>query len=551
MKLLRKNKVLFESLYKEKSFLFTLKNFLFKIIIYGFIFIGIFGFTISQNRDPNPMLRETIIESIQVNGKSLPKERMANIIIATNDSITFIFSCFVKGGERNDFLFRLILKNERDSSNRVFHQPVCSYKGLDEQNYSLYIQAFDPQGQWTATSAFVRFRVNNYEARLQSQLDSLRKAVAIKDSLEIIEKNKTAKGGMKTNDLLMIAGAVFGGISLFGIVFFIVKFVIKSKSKKNGSKTDKQSANMAEYQLTGKPDMDKLVVENSNLKAEISALRGQIDAMHARSGELRTQNKELQEKVNRIQTSKTELEELQKQKDELFAIIIHDIKNPASLIKSLVELLRSYDLSAIEQQEVIADIVETTSRIVSLSQEVSRILALEGNKLHLEFSNLNVNEIIRSVYHRNQVAADNKNIKFSANYGKNVPKSDMDPQKIEDVLDNLVSNAIKFTQNGGIVALSSKFENGVIIVDVKDNGLGLSQDDVKRAFQRGARLSAAPTAGEHSTGLGLWIVKKLVESHNGKVWVKSALGKGSTFSFSIPLNTDAFVNEPSDSSMEL
>ncbi len=287
-----------------------------------------------------------------------------------------------------------------------------------------------------------------------------------------------------------------------------------------------------------KQDFDQLQSENGDLRAEIAALRGQIDALNVRGEQLSKQNKELQGNLSKLENSKSELEELQVQKDELFAVIIHDIKNPASLIKSLVELLTSYDLTAVEQQEIINDIAQTTSKIVSLSQEVTKILSLESTNIHLEFDTASLNDVIKDVYQRNQIAAKNKSINLFTELMEKLPDAEFDPQKIDEVVDNLVSNAIKFTPNGGIIRVKSGKELNNLVVEVSDNGLGLSEDDLKHTFKRGAKLSAQPTAGESSTGLGLWIVKKLIESHKGRVWVKSALGKGSTFAFSIPLKQD-------------
>ncbi len=243
----------------------------------------------------------------------------------------------------------------------------------------------------------------------------------------------------------------------------------------------------------------------------------------------------MQESVHKLANRKDELEELQSQKDDLFAMVIHDIKNPAAIIKSLVELLRSYDLSASEQQEVISDIVETTSKIVSLSQEVSRILALESSRLILDIETVPINNIVEDIVRINTPLSNKKQIKLITELNDELPDAQVDPQKIAEVIDNLLSNAVKFTQRGGTVRLRTYKSEDNVVIDVTDNGLGLSESDIKSAFQRGARLSARPTEGESSSGLGLWIVKKLIDAHKGKVWVKSSLGKGSTFSISIPI----------------
>ncbi|MDQ1265331.1 MAG: Histidine kinase protein [Bacteroidota bacterium] len=476
-------------------------------------------------------LRDTKIDSILINGRRLDSLNFKDIVISINDSITFFYSCDAKGGDKTDFLFRLKLKNNTDSSAHVFNNRVLSYKGLPEENYRLDIQAIDPLGTWRATMASVSFRIDNRESALRKEVVRLQQQ--LEENKKLLNDNNSTLNSKKISYLSILFGMFLGFISLSVILFLYVRTKKKSIKKDIQPNIFKKIIDMKSSSKSN--DIDKLLAENSNLRAEVAALRGQIDAMQQRAGEMNGQNRELEDKVSRLAKSKYELEELQKQKDELFAVIIHDIKNPASLIKSLVELLRSYDLTATEQQEIIQDIVETTAKIVSLSQEVSRILSLESSNLVLDLEVSDINQIIKSVYHRNKVAAEVKHIEFTLNLDPKVPEVELDPQKIEDVIDNLVSNAVKFTHNKGKVCISSRRDGENAVIEISDDGLGLSQDDVRRAFQRGARLSARPTSGESSTGLGLWIVKKLTEAHNGKVWVKSIVGKGSTFGFSLPL----------------
>ena len=174
-------------------------------------------------------------------------------------------------------------------------------------------------------------------------------------------------------------------------------------------------------------------------------------------------------------------------------------------------------------------------KIVNLSQEVTKILALESSSMMLNFEHADINEIVVDVFRRNSIAAHNKEIELLLDISPEVQNARMDAQKIDEIIENLLSNAIKFSHIGGKIKITTKTEDNFVIVEISDNGLGLSEDDINRAFQRGARLSAQPTAGESSSGFGLWIVKKLVENHHGRVWVKSKLGVGSTFAFSIPL----------------
>ena len=110
----------------------------------------------------------------------------------------------------------------------------------------------------------------------------------------------------------------------------------------------------------------------------------------------------------------------------------------------------------------------------------------------------------------------------------------VDPYVMVQVLENLVSNAVKYSPVGKNIFVRLKKEAGAVRLEVQDEGPGLSAEDQKKLFGKFARLSAKPTGGEHSTGLGLSIVKKMVEAMNGKVWCESELGKGATFIVTMP-----------------
>jgi signal transduction histidine kinase len=387
-------------------------------------------------------------------------------------------------------------------------------------------------GKWASNRAEIKFRVNDREAALIKEIQTLKSKSHI--TKQVINNNdKNSYFGMGLMQFIIIG--LIAVLVIVVIVFVIVTF--KLRRSKAGFPSESSSGKQSNHgQITlPRDEYNRLVSDNSNQRVELSSLRGQIDALGTRGKELLEQNKDLQESLNRLNNSKIELEELQKQKDELFTMIIHDIKNPAALIKNLVQLLRSYDLTATEQQEVIDDIVETTARIVSLSQEVSRVLALEGSRMTLDLEEVPINEIVEDIIRTNSINAEMKSIELIKELADELPGVQVDPQKIAEILDNLISNAIKFTQKGGKIKVISSFDGENVQVDISDNGLGLSESDINHAFQRGSRLSAKPTGSESSTGLGLWIVKKLMEAHHGRVWVKSALGKGSTFSISLPL----------------
>lgn len=502
----------------------------FKLICFAILSFVIFNFSL--------FAREVVLNDIKINSISVPDNFKNSIAISEKDSITFFYHLQIQNEEQNPFLFKITIKNDSQTSTFTLNKNIISYKSLPPGNYNISISAFEPQNNWQTNELSINFIVDDVLA------DNFKKAVRnyqnqLASSISSSKNEEKNPFNFFSNSIVIIT--LSGLLIILIVSSMIIKInrkELKKKQKTNENKLNKINGvtKMAEKNnnSVSAEDYKKLALENEKLKQELNSLREQIDALSSRADELNKQNKELKENLDKISKSKSELEELQKQKDDLFAIIIHDIKNPAALIKSLVELLRSYDLTATEQQEVMEDIFVTTKKIVSLSQEVTKVLALESNTLKLNKEPINIKYVVDEVIKRNMIAANNKSISMKSEVPDNLPEIEIDAQKIEEVVENLISNAIKFSNEGGKVRVLAKANSRELTVEVSDNGLGLSEEDVNNAFQRGARLSARPTAGEHSSGFGLWIVNKMIEAHNGKVWVKSAIGRGSTFAFSIP-----------------
>lgn len=474
-------------------------------------------------------LKEIVIDAIKINEVAISAKEYSDIVISTEDEIEFFYHCEAGESEKIPFLFKILTRNSKNENSTNVNVTSIKRKNLPEDKYTIQITAFDPSANWSSMPENVYFRVDNREAATRKEIKRLREQLA-KDSLEM--KNNSASANGTGFDMISIGIGLLCGIS---IVIFVVVLKSKNRVKERAILSGKNVGDPMMANNVSNEKLESLAAENVALKAEIAALRSQIDSMQVRGEELVKQNQELRDSADKLQKSQKEFEELQKQKDDLFAIIIHDIKNPAALIKSLVELLRSYDLTAGEQQEIIDDIFETTARIVSLSQEVSRILALESSSLRMDMELADITDVVNDVYRRNLVSANKKNIEMLLDFSSGIPETMMDVQKIDEVLDNLISNALKFSHEKGTVRIRTHKQDSNILIEISDNGLGLSEEDIKEAFQRGAKLSAKPTQGEPSSGLGLWIVKKLIEAHKGRVWVKSTLGKGSTFSISLPI----------------
>ncbi|MCS6809176.1 MAG: ATP-binding protein, partial [Bacteroidota bacterium] len=269
-----------------------------------------------------------------------------------------------------------------------------------------------------------------------------------------------------------------------------------------------------------------------HLKAQAQQLQALVEA---RTHALQQVNQELQSK-NQL------LLELNAEMHEIMGIVSHDLKNPLASIIGITEILQSAHEIALTQDmhhKLLSQIASASERMLHLIRNLLDINALEAGKIQPNFAMCSVNSTARVVVEEYSTKAAGKSLSlhFSEAHYDIVYA---DETMLYQVIANLVSNAIKYSpHNRNIwVRLTNPLPyNGhqALLLSVKDEGPGISVEDQQRLFKRFARLSARPTGGEDSTGLGLSIVKKMVELMNGRVWCESTLGYGAEFIVEFPL----------------
>lgn len=283
-------------------------------------------------------------------------------------------------------------------------------------------------------------------------------------------------------------------------------------------------------------NFEELKKQNQMMLKQIESLEKKNSKLKNKIDDLKNVISDLEEHKNQLQESENNLNLLRVQKDETLAMVAHDIKNPASLISNFVNLLEKYDLSAQEHQDVISGLIQSSSHIVDLVNELANIAIKETNSFQLNKKVSNINDLVDNIVKLNKLRAESKEIDIITRKSAFVTPIEIDELKIKEVIDNFVNNAVKFSPPKSKIEVVTLVENNCVILEVKDNGFGLTEDEVMHAFEKNAKFSNKPTGNETSSGLGLWISKKIIEEHNGKVWVKSKKGLGSTFSFKIPIN---------------
>jgi signal transduction histidine kinase len=237
-----------------------------------------------------------------------------------------------------------------------------------------------------------------------------------------------------------------------------------------------------------------------------------------------------------LKLARERLREMNDEKNEFMGIAAHDLRNPLSAIKGYSEMVveDAQDLKHRELEENGRRILDTAARMAEMVQNLLDANRIERGEMQLNLAPTDLARIVGSVTetHRPRAAAKQQTLQL-----ENEPAPVtvlLDPSVMVQVLENLVSNAVKYSPAGKNIVVRLKRLPAAVRCEVQDEGPGLSAEDHAKLFGKFARLTAKPTGGEHSTGLGLSIVKKMVEAMNGRVWCESELGRGAMFVVEFP-----------------
>ncbi len=255
------------------------------------------------------------------------------------------------------------------------------------------------------------------------------------------------------------------------------------------------------------------------------------------------------EKQNRqLETQRDDLAEANKLKSELLAIAAHDLKNPLQSVVGFASLIEEKVEPQSEFAQMSRFIKQSADKMLRLINDLLDTTVMQMGRMKLRKASIDVGKLIEDVVDDHLAAAQRKNQTIEVTTDKNAVAS-VDEERMRQVLSNLISNAIKYSPTGKTIYVETK-KTGIrrqdteeistlppsdscILISVRDEGKGLTESDKAKLFQQFQRLSAQPTGGESSTGLGLWIAKEIVELHGGKIWAESK-GNGSTFFVELP-----------------
>ncbi len=232
-----------------------------------------------------------------------------------------------------------------------------------------------------------------------------------------------------------------------------------------------------------------------------------------------------------------ELAELNQIKNRFLGIVAHDLRHPIGVIKGFLGLILGRFVGDVpeSQRPYLLTMNKSCETMLTLIDDLLDVSAIASGRLVLEPKSVDLAKFLKEYYETNIIIAKTKNISLELELEPSLPVVIMDAERITQVLNNLLTNALKFSQPGTTIKLKARTAGEYVEIAVQDQGPGILPEEIDMLFDMFTKTSVRPTAGEKSTGLGLAIAKQIVEAHGGKITVHSQIGSGSTFTFTIPL----------------
>ena len=251
---------------------------------------------------------------------------------------------------------------------------------------------------------------------------------------------------------------------------------------------------------------------------------------------VRETSDKLAEALEAQRDANVNLEKFDRTKSEFLSIVSHEFRTALTGIQGFSELIRDGGLEPDEVRAYGGYIFNDADRVNRLIGDMLDLDRMESGRMSMRAAEVDINDVLMEAISRAAPAA--VSVEFKSDLDPRLPIVSGDRDRLVQVVSNLVNNAVKYSPEGGTVTLSSRVEGNFALVSVSDTGIGIPQDEIGHVFERFRRVRSGAAQSIPGTGLGLTIVKQIVEMHGGKIWVESAVGHGSSFHFTIPLTAE-------------
>lgn len=307
-----------------------------------------------------------------------------------------------------------------------------------------------------------------------------------------------------------------------------VKWLPPARAEELRDRIEEVRARFAE--LDEESAVEELEQQNRDLIAVLSELEEKRE-------ELEQLNRKLEDSNRELEVANAKLREVAELKEEFLAVTTHDLRSPLAVISGVISFFSSGRLGELtpEQQNMVSMMERNTHNLIELVNDLLDSAKIESGTLQLELAPTELPALVGEICEASGAVAGDKGVTVDCHFPDDLPKVAADRAKLRRVIVNLVSNAVKFTPKGGRVNIHGERQGALVRVSVTDTGVGVSAEDLPHLFEKYEQGSSRAPRREKGTGLGLYITRQLVELHGGEIAAQSEVGKGSTFSFTIPV----------------
>jgi signal transduction histidine kinase len=253
--------------------------------------------------------------------------------------------------------------------------------------------------------------------------------------------------------------------------------------------------------------------------------------------ELEKVNQQLSETNRELNEANAKLRELSEMKEEFLALTTHDLRSPLTVISGVISFFTSGRLGELspEQKNMVSMMERNTQNLIELVNDLLDASKLESGTIRLDVASIDMRGVLDELREAMEPLAKEKGIELVETLPADLPLVEADRAKLRRIILNLLSNALKFTRKGGRIEVRVERQDDRVRISVSDTGVGIAPDDLARLFDKYEQARSRATRGEKGTGLGLYITRQLLELHGSKIKVESEVGRGSTFSFTLPV----------------
>jgi signal transduction histidine kinase len=364
------------------------------------------------------------------------------------------------------------------------------------------------------------------------------------------QRQKLALLEQERRTQLVLRNGLFVGFGLAAALLFLAinRYRLKDRSERELTRINTEILSQRNLLEAQARQIQEVNVELASKNLEMETANQKLDAANEQllnaNTELDLRSRHLEQTNKRLEEANEQLRLLDAEKSDLLGIVAHDLKNPLAGIMLGASTLKhkSQTITTERLTSIATNILLSSERMVNLINNLLDLNALERGALTLQPTRLNLAQLVEMMYEQHTEYASTKSITLTLQMPVQQALIYADRNAILQVIDNLLSNAIKYSPLNTTVVLllhqtviSQAPEQHEVVLSVKDQGPGLTAEDQQRLFTKFVRLSARPTGGEQSSGLGLSIAKKLVDAMHGRIWCESDYGNGATFLVAFPL----------------